>query len=183
MKLDVAERLPGAGQRHFLLGRAVGVVERGLRRAALGDSAQVLDGQRRLEPALPSRFSGACWNCISGASRVAWARVASSGSAQSPAAASARRTSAASLFDEAADLLQQQRLSLHQLFDVLASTCNDGDFVERIRARRRPARGSARSARGSHPRPGCAPAPAHRPRRLAISRTRPLTMNVIRLGT
>jgi hypothetical protein len=54
VKLDVSKRLPGAGKRQLLVGGAVGVVERGFRRAALGDSAEVLDGQRRLEPA-PSR--------------------------------------------------------------------------------------------------------------------------------
>ena len=44
------ERLPGAGQRDLRLGGAVGVVERGLRRAPLGDPTQVVDGQRLLEP-------------------------------------------------------------------------------------------------------------------------------------
>ncbi len=39
VKLDVAERLSGAGQRQLLLGGAVGVVERGFRGAALGNSA------------------------------------------------------------------------------------------------------------------------------------------------
>ena len=52
MKLDVLERLSRTGQRQLVLGRAIGVVERGFRCAALGDSAQVLDGQRRLQPAL-----------------------------------------------------------------------------------------------------------------------------------
>ena len=44
MELDVAERLPRAGQRDLALGGAVGVVERRLGRASLGDRAQVLDG-------------------------------------------------------------------------------------------------------------------------------------------
>ena len=67
VKLDVAERLPGPGQRQLLLGGAVGVVERRFRRAALGDSAQVVDGQRRLEPRLVGLSCG-FRNCSSGAS-------------------------------------------------------------------------------------------------------------------
>ena len=49
-ELDVRERLPGPGQRHLAVGGAVGVVERGLRRTPLGDRAQVVDGQRLVEP-------------------------------------------------------------------------------------------------------------------------------------
>ena len=52
VELDVLERLPGAGERELALGRAVGVVERGLRGAALGDRAQVADRERRVEAAL-----------------------------------------------------------------------------------------------------------------------------------
>ena len=52
VKLDVAERLSGPGQRQFLFGGAVGVVERGFRGAALGDSPQILDRQRGIEPPL-----------------------------------------------------------------------------------------------------------------------------------
>ena len=55
VELDVAERLPRPGQRDLAVGGAVGVVERGLRRTPLGDPAQVLDRQRRREPALLGR--------------------------------------------------------------------------------------------------------------------------------
>ena len=52
VELHVLERLAGAGQGEFTFRRAVGVVERGPRRAAPGDVAQVVDGQRRVETAL-----------------------------------------------------------------------------------------------------------------------------------
>ena len=49
VELDVLERLAGAGERELALGRAVGVVEGGLGRAALGDGAQVVDRERAVE--------------------------------------------------------------------------------------------------------------------------------------
>jgi len=52
VELDVLERLPGTLERDLGLGGAVGVVEGGLRRAALGDVAQVVDRQRGVEPPL-----------------------------------------------------------------------------------------------------------------------------------
>ena len=52
VELDVLERLAGAGERQLALGRAVGVVEGGLRRATLGDRAQVVDRERGVEAAL-----------------------------------------------------------------------------------------------------------------------------------
>ena len=66
VKLDVAERLAGPRQRQFVLGRAVGVVERRFRGPALGDPAQVLDRQRVVESALGAVSRG-LRNCISGA--------------------------------------------------------------------------------------------------------------------
>ena len=52
MKLDVAEGLSGALDGQLVLGGAVGVVERRLGGAALGDASQILDGQRGVEAAL-----------------------------------------------------------------------------------------------------------------------------------
>ena len=51
MELDVAERLSCPSDRDLGLRGAVGVVERGLGGAPLGDTAQVLDGQRLVESA------------------------------------------------------------------------------------------------------------------------------------
>src|SRR5262249_34574259 len=50
--IGVPERTPGAGQRDLLLSGAFGVVEGGLRGPAPGDSAQVVDRQRRLQAPL-----------------------------------------------------------------------------------------------------------------------------------
>src|SRR5207342_930510 len=52
MELDVLERLPGTGERQLPLRRTVRVVERGLRRPALRDLAQVGDGERGVEATL-----------------------------------------------------------------------------------------------------------------------------------
>src|SRR5699024_1730678 len=54
MELDVLERLAGAGEGELTLCGAVGVVERGLRGAALGDPAQVVDRVCRSQPPLPA---------------------------------------------------------------------------------------------------------------------------------
>ncbi len=50
MELDVAERLPRAMERELTLGRAIRVVERGLRCAALRDETQVVDREGGSEP-------------------------------------------------------------------------------------------------------------------------------------
>ena len=52
VELDVLERLARARERQLALGGAVGVVEGGLRRAPLGDRAQVGDRERGVEAAL-----------------------------------------------------------------------------------------------------------------------------------
>jgi hypothetical protein len=50
VKLDVAKGLPGPGQRQLLFGGAIGVIERRFWCAALGNSPQILDGERRIQP-------------------------------------------------------------------------------------------------------------------------------------
>jgi len=55
VQLDVLERLPRASERDLALGGAVGVVERGSWRPALGEGAQVLDRERGGEPAAAAR--------------------------------------------------------------------------------------------------------------------------------
>ncbi len=55
-EFDVEERLAGAAQGDFGLGGAVGVVERGLRRAALGHVAQIPDGARAAKPGGPAEL-------------------------------------------------------------------------------------------------------------------------------
>jgi hypothetical protein len=52
VELDVGEGLPRAADGQLGLGGAVGVVEGGPRRAALGDATQILDGQRLVEAPL-----------------------------------------------------------------------------------------------------------------------------------
>lgn len=52
MKFDVAEGLSGAFDGQLVFGRAIGVVERGLRGAPLGDAPQVFDGVGGVEPPL-----------------------------------------------------------------------------------------------------------------------------------
>jgi hypothetical protein len=50
VKFDVAERLSGPRERQLLFGGTIGVVERRLGCAALGDVAQIVDRQRGIEP-------------------------------------------------------------------------------------------------------------------------------------
>ena len=52
VELDVLERAAGTVERELALGGAVGVVERGLRGAALRDRAQIIDRERGVEAAL-----------------------------------------------------------------------------------------------------------------------------------
>ena len=68
VELDVLERLARARQRELALGRAVGVVERRLRRAPLGDRAQIVDASARSSSRRFVALSSGFLNCISGRS-------------------------------------------------------------------------------------------------------------------
>ena len=58
MKFDVPKSLPRTLQGDLVLGGAVGVVERGLGGAPLGDAAQIVDRQCCVEPALGAVQAG-----------------------------------------------------------------------------------------------------------------------------
>jgi hypothetical protein len=133
VKLDVAKGLPGPGQRKLFLGGAIGVVERRLRRAALGDSPQILDGERRVQPTLGG---------IQSRRSELQQRRQVSGPGHAPLHRThglfARSGQCAPdvgppLLNRAADVLQQQRFSRDQFLDVLTFDLQDCHLFERIR--------------------------------------------------
>ena len=109
VKFDVAERLSGPRERQLLFGGTIGVVERRLGRAALGDAAQIVDRQRGIEPT-PRRtqlrlaeLHKGCQFARSGQAALHQDRRSVLGGGQRPPQA------CPALFDGTAEVLQQQR--------------------------------------------------------------------------